>query len=75
MVTYEELFLLGTLLVSIVALVINITKKKQPPCFQHVRLNLLTKLWDNRLLGSPFAFSLYYYFIILSITFKISIYK
>ena len=28
MVTYEELFLLGTLLVSIIALVINITKKK-----------------------------------------------
>ena len=28
MVTYEELFLLGTLLVSIIALVIDITKKE-----------------------------------------------
>ena len=28
MVTYEELFLFGTLIVSIIALVVNITKKK-----------------------------------------------
>ncbi len=40
MITYSELFLLLSLIVSIIALVIDITKKKEPPSLQTKRLFL-----------------------------------
>ncbi len=64
MITYSELFLLLTLIVSIVALVIDITKKKYPPSSKP-RL-FLTKTLDKPSIWCALFhlhYNIYFYFV------------
>ncbi len=51
MITYNEVILLLTLLVQVIALVINIEKRNKPPKLQLSGLSLKLLIWANRLIG------------------------
>ncbi len=52
MVTYNELFLLLTFIVSTISLVVTLTKKKYPPLSKSAVISFLIDSRANRLLGS-----------------------
>ncbi len=70
MITYSELFLFCSLIVSIIALVVQITKKKYPPLVKSA-VTSLTKLWTNRLSVCLISLTLYVHFLVLSTQSKI----
>ena len=54
MVTYSELFLLLTLIVSIITLVYNTTKKNNRPATKRAVYFFKLTFWANRLYGLPY---------------------